>query len=213
MASNALSAANGPAKGLPVFTDDTRDDWQDCPIDPSWILEGAPRARIVALASGADGFATTALWDCTPGTFRWQFHWDETVHVMEGVVEVTMPDGGEHVLRAGSVAFFPGGSHAVWRVVEPVRKLAVCRRTVPAPLAGVMTTGDLARRALRFARRAARIIFIGTVPEGTAMPAAESALVPIPIPVRADAPRRIGAVAGLAAAAAAAVTLVTLDFG
>lgn len=211
MASNALSAANGPAKGAPVFSDDARDDWQDCPIDPSWILEGAPRARIVALASGADGFATTALWDCTPGTFRWQFHWDETVHVMEGVVAVTMPDGSEHVLEAGSVAFFPGGSHAVWRVVEPVRKLAVCRRTVPAPLARIMATGDLARRALRFAKRAARIIFIGTVPEGVAVPTAEPALVPIP--VRATAPRRIGAVAGLAAAAAAAVTLATLDFG
>lgn len=210
MASNALSAATGPAKGLPVFTDDTRDDWRDCPIDPSWVLEGAPRARIVSLASGVDGFATTALWDCTPGTFRWQFHWDETVHLMEGVVEVTMPDGSRHRLEAGSVAFFPGGSHAVWRVVEPVRKLAVCRRTVPAPLARIMTSGDLARRALRFLKYAARVIFIGTVPEGATISGAEPALVPIP--VRVTAPRRIAAVAGIAAAAAAAAATVAFDF-
>ncbi len=154
MVSTALAAASGPLAGAPVFTDDARDDWRDCPIDPAWILDGTPHARIVTLANGRDDWATTALWDCTPGTFDWRFAWDETVHILDGVVEVTLPDGGRRRLTRGSVAFFPAGSRAVWRVVEPVRKLAVCRRALPVPLARLLAAPDRLRDRLgRLTRR------------------------------------------------------------
>ena len=156
MASTALAAASGSLAGLPVFTDDARDDWCDCPIDPAWILDGSPRARIVTLANGRDDWATTALWDCTPGTFDWHFAWDETVHVLDGVVEVTMPDGVRHRLVRGSVAFFPAGSRAIWRVIEPVRKLAVCRRALPAPLARGLETPERVRGRIARLVRAVR---------------------------------------------------------
>ena len=73
MASDALAAASPTIEpGLPVFAHVDHDDWQETPIEAAWIVEGAPRARIRPLAVGRDGFASTALWECTPGTFRWQ---------------------------------------------------------------------------------------------------------------------------------------------
>jgi len=156
MVSNAFAASPAPVPGAAVFTDDARDDWRDCPIDPAWILDGAPRARIVTLATGRDGWATTALWECTPGTFDWRFAWDETVHLLDGVVEVTLPDGTLHRLVAGSVAVFPAGSRAVWRVIEPVRKLAICRRALPTPLARLAEMPERLRARLARMVRAAR---------------------------------------------------------
>jgi uncharacterized protein len=32
------------------------------------------------------------------------------------------------------MAFFPAGSHSVWQVTREVRKLAVCRHSMPRPL-------------------------------------------------------------------------------
>jgi hypothetical protein len=47
---------------------------------------------------------------------------------------VTTHDGGERRLGPGDMAFFPAGSSSVWRVPAAVRKFAVCRRALPAPL-------------------------------------------------------------------------------
>ena len=136
--------------GRAVFTHDARDDWQDAPIEPTWILAGAPRARSVVLARGRDDFAVTTLWDCTEGTFRWRFGWAETVHILDGRVEVTDEAGRLHVLETGAIAFFPAGSEAVWRVVGHVRKLAVCRRAFPVRFAEAVRRLGRLRRWLRF---------------------------------------------------------------
>jgi len=122
---------------------DARTDWRPAPIDPAWILGGTPRADYIPLASGEDGYSSVSLWRCTEGRFRWTFGWEETVHILKGEVEVTDAAGNEGVLRAGSVALFQGGSTAIWNVVAPVEKMAVCRRTMSPRLASL----------LRFARR------------------------------------------------------------
>lgn len=104
------------------------------PIEPSWILSGAPVARLAEHSRGSDDAAVTALWDCTAGAFRWQFGWDETVMITEGEVHVTSEDGVERLLRAGDVAYFAGGTSAVWRVDRYVKKIAFCRKPFPKPL-------------------------------------------------------------------------------
>mgnify|MGYP001765940905 CR=1 FL=1 len=142
-------AAHVPV-GRTVFTHDGRDDWLEAPIEPTWILAGAPRARSVVLARGRDDFAVTTLWDCTDGTFRWRFGWDETVHILSGRVEVTDETGRVHTLEAGAIAFFPAGSEAVWRVVGHVRKLAVCRRAFPARFAAAVRRLGHWKRMLGF---------------------------------------------------------------
>lgn len=105
------------------------------PIEPSWILSGDPQARAAAHSKAEDECAATGVWDCTAGSFRWFFGWDETVVILEGEVHVTADDGSERTLRAGDVAYFKGGTWATWQIDSYVRKVAFLRKPFPAPLA------------------------------------------------------------------------------
>ena len=104
------------------------------PIQPEWILEGQPVARIELLSSSADGTASTYLWDCTAGKFNWFYSFDETFHILEGEVTLKGPSGNSRHVVAGDTVFFPVGSSAEWTVDKYVRKLAFCRSPVPAYL-------------------------------------------------------------------------------
>jgi uncharacterized cupin superfamily protein len=105
------------------------------PINPAWILEGAPVARNRLIAPSTDRFGWTMLWDCTAGKFNWHYSIDETVHIIEGGVTVTSSDGSIMTLQAGDIAYFPAGSIAQWHVENYVRKVAYCQKPVPAPVA------------------------------------------------------------------------------
>lgn len=109
------------------------DDLVESPINPTWVLSGAPEARVKHLASNL-GRTQVALWDCTAGSFRWQFGpCDETVHILEGSVRVQNDDGTERVLRPGDAALFKAGSASHWVIDDYVKKLAVLhdRRWLP----------------------------------------------------------------------------------
>lgn len=104
------------------------------PIEPSWVIAGKPEARLSLHSRAYDEQATTAIWDCTAGTFRWYFGWDETVMILDGEVHVTGEDGSERTLKAGDIAYFPGKSWATWHIDSYVRKIAFCRKEFPAPI-------------------------------------------------------------------------------
>jgi uncharacterized cupin superfamily protein len=125
------------APAAPVFVGACPDNihLEPLPIDPSWILSGTPHARSGAHSRAEDGCAVTGIWDCTAGSFRWFFGWDETVMIIEGEVHITAEDGTERTLRAGDVAFFAGGTWASWRVDNYVRKVAFLRKPFPKPVA------------------------------------------------------------------------------
>ncbi|MDH7799815.1 MULTISPECIES: cupin domain-containing protein [unclassified Beijerinckia] len=108
---------------------------EPAPINPEWIVTGAPLARSVEIFRSPDGAATCNVWDCTAGTFKWYFGVDETVHILQGEVEVTAQDGSVRVLKPGEVAFFASGTWATWRIENYVRKLAYCRHSMPLLLA------------------------------------------------------------------------------
>lgn len=108
---------------------------RDAPIEPQWILSGSPVARIAEHSKSDDDAAITAVWDCTAGTFRWYFGWDETVMILEGEVHVTAEDGSERTLKAGDIAYFKGRTWATWSVETYVRKVAFVRKPFPAPVA------------------------------------------------------------------------------
>lgn len=159
VSSSSASPFSGSADVAPgafVAASADRDDWRAAPITPAWVREGRPVARFVPLARGRDDQGTTTLWDCTDGTFDWHFCWDETVHILEGSVVVTLPCGAVHRLTAGSVAFFPAGSAAVWKVEGYVRKLAVCRRVFPGPLARAIGLARVAKHRAATLRAEAR---------------------------------------------------------
>lgn len=121
------------------------------PIEPEWILEGTPFARISEHSQSADNAGMTALWDCTAGTFRWYFAWDETVMILEGEVHVTDESGVERLVKAGDIAYFAGKTWATWRIDTYVRKIAFLRRPFPASVAFAMKLKSLISRPLRSA--------------------------------------------------------------
>jgi len=106
----------------------------DDPIRPNWIVEGAPQARSKCLAQSADGTSRVVAWSCSAGRFNWHYAVDETVYVVSGEVFVKGEDGQVCQLGPGDTAFFPAGTRAVWHVTERVRKIAVCRYSMPRPL-------------------------------------------------------------------------------
>jgi len=107
---------------------------KSAPIRREWIIEGQPRARNQVLALSEDRMATTLVWDCTAGRFRWIYDTDETIHILEGEVRLTDAEGRTKRLGAGDVVFFPAGSSATWQVDDYVRKLAFFRQPVPRPM-------------------------------------------------------------------------------
>lgn len=117
-----------------VFFDGKNVEMQACPVNPAWVIEGAPVARNFILSRSTDGSSCTLLWDCTTGVFNWHYDIDETVYVLEGSVKVLDDNGVEHCLGPGDHALFRAGSHAVWTVDSYVRKVAFCRSPVPQPI-------------------------------------------------------------------------------
>lgn len=116
------------------------------PINPDWILEGAPVARIRLLYQSRDGTTDTYLWECSAGRFNWYYSVDETVFLIEGSVVVRDETGTFNHLQAGSTIFFPAGSRAEWNVPRYVRKIAFCRTPLTKKIMAV-------RRVYRGIRR------------------------------------------------------------
>jgi uncharacterized cupin superfamily protein len=104
------------------------------PINPAWILSGEPAARVAFHSEPGDKCASTVIWDCTAGQFRWFFGWDEMVVILEGEVHVTAEDGSARTLTVGDVAYFRAGTWATWRIDRYVKKVAVTRRPFPLAL-------------------------------------------------------------------------------
>lgn len=119
------------------------------PIEPGWILDGKPIARLELLSRSADGTASTYFWDCTAGRFNWFYSFDETFHVLEGEVTLKYPSGTSHRVTAGDTVFFPAGSSAEWTVDKYIRKLAFCRTPVPRYLTLVRQVARRLKRVVR----------------------------------------------------------------
>ncbi len=119
------------------------------PINPAWIIEGTPTARNTVLSTSEDQTACTIVWDCSKGKFNWYYDFDETVHFIEGGVTIEDGHSPARHLGPGDVIFFPAGSHAVWTVDKYVRKVAFCRKILPAPIGTLVRLARAAKRVLK----------------------------------------------------------------
>ena len=125
---------------------------QDSPIDPDWIIEGEPHARVAEWSRSIDGTTTTNVWDCTAGRFRWYFSVDEIVHIMDGSVTVSSDDHPERTLVAGDAALFRAGTWSEWHVEDYVRKHAILRQHLSGSLLLALKLAGNVRGALRRAK-------------------------------------------------------------
>jgi len=97
-------------------------------VDPSWVKSGTPNFRGTNTAQAPDGSSVTGLWACDgPSTFEWQFGSDETVHLLEGRVDVEYL-GKRFTLNPGDNAVFHSGTRAVWHVPRYAKKVFVVQQ-------------------------------------------------------------------------------------
>jgi uncharacterized protein len=128
--------ADAPASILRI--DAGFEELEPDPIPAEWILNGNPQARFNTLVTSRDWNSTVVLWDCTPGSFKWHYSKDETVHFLSGEAFMIQDDGREQRFVAGDIAFFPAGTTCSWRITKRIRKVAVVRETIWRPLGLVL---------------------------------------------------------------------------
>ena len=91
-------------------------------VNPTWIKSGSPRFMVSQTFELPHSNISTGLWSCDgPSIFDWTFGVDETVHILEGEVEVQYL-GNTLNLKAGDTSFFRAGTTAQWNVRERVYK-------------------------------------------------------------------------------------------
>ncbi len=103
----------------------------DMPIEASNITSGDPVARGAVLAQTTDRRVTSGVWSCEPGSFDWEYTWDEFVYILEGEVTITEVGGDSYTLSPGDIGHFPLGLRAQWKVTKAVRKFFVLRTPEP----------------------------------------------------------------------------------
>lgn len=101
--------------------------WEPYPMPPGCVRSGDPEARVRWLRVSGPGEPAyyAGLWSARPSIFEWRFDLDETLHVLEGRVVVTLEGGDVLDLGPGDVASFPRGAVTTWDIREPFRKVFV----------------------------------------------------------------------------------------
>jgi uncharacterized cupin superfamily protein len=138
-----------PSKGPIVFPSIAADeDVVSAPIDPTWILDGTPEARARRLTLVDDSGLSATLWESNAGRFEWHYGSDEMVHILDGEVEITPPDGPMFTARPGDVFFVPAGLVLRWHVRDHVKKIVINPVRIPL-LRRLATRIPFARQVVR----------------------------------------------------------------
>jgi uncharacterized protein len=118
------------------------------PINPSWIIEGNPRARSCLLSKSTDGSSSTVVWECTEGKFNWYYGSDETILILEGSIVLESDTLPPTRYGVDDVVLFRQGAHARWHVEGYVRKLAFLQSVEPVVIAFSLRTLRACKRKL-----------------------------------------------------------------
>jgi len=87
---------------------------------------GEPMATYgLDLWAADDESVSSGIWECEPGTSRWDLEEGEFIHVLSGRMTCRHDDGTEVELSAGSTAVFPKGWAGTWEIHETLRKVYV----------------------------------------------------------------------------------------
>jgi uncharacterized cupin superfamily protein len=103
------------------------------PLPAEWVRSGDPAPAGAVLSRSDDSRIIRGVWQCTPGTFKWIFSYDETLVVVEGRASVELDTGDTIELEPGVLAFFGRGHEATWTVHETLRKAFHADSPEPLP--------------------------------------------------------------------------------
>ena len=127
-----------------VIDDDRFADLEPAPLPDGWIVSGNPRPAMRFTAMSNDGSLASGIWACGPGVFRFDYDFDEFVHLISGGMSITSSDGATRSLSPGGTAFFPRGLSTVWTVEHHVHKFFTQRNASLAVRTARRIGGQLA---------------------------------------------------------------------
>ena len=106
-----IRKVHGPAASL--------DPW---PIPADQILSGDPQAKGSILWQSDDRRLLNGIWECSAGSFTWEYTWSETIYLLEGHILMTDSAGNRTEVSAGDLIFVPVGMKTTWEISKHVRK-------------------------------------------------------------------------------------------
>jgi uncharacterized protein len=86
------------------------------------ILSGNPQQRGRLDVSDQEGALFAGVWECTRGSFRYQYTFTELATILTGRIAVTDSDGARHELVAGDSFLVRQGETVTWEILEDMRK-------------------------------------------------------------------------------------------
>ena len=92
-----------------------------------FMVEGKPFGEVHWLRQGSSGagLLLTGLWTHEPATFPYTFPADETFHLLEGKVCITVEGLAPVNLAPGDIVSFRKGQISTWTISEPLKKFFV----------------------------------------------------------------------------------------
>lgn len=95
---------------------------------PSRVISGDPQALEMILHE--DGRTEVGVWEISPGSFHSsKVGVSEFMYFVSGAGTITRESGEVIEIRPDAFVSLPDGSHVVWDVEEPARKVYVITRT------------------------------------------------------------------------------------
>lgn len=110
-----------PSSSVVAVSSISTDQWE------VFLVEGRPFGEVhwLRTTSGGEGQLYAGLWRHSVGEFDYQFPGDETFHMLEGHVRITVEGGPVLELRAGDLVSFPKGAKSHWSILESMQKFFV----------------------------------------------------------------------------------------
>lgn len=86
------------------------------------ILSGDPRQSGRVDVSDQEGALFAGVWECTQGSFRYEYTFTELATILKGSIAVTDSGGVRHELGVGDSFLVRQGETVTWEVLEDMRK-------------------------------------------------------------------------------------------
>jgi uncharacterized cupin superfamily protein len=92
-----------------------------------FLVDGTAYGEVHWLrTSGSDDrVLAVGMWRAEPMSFPYPFGNDETIHALEGELEIQLEDGEIVDLKPGDIASFAKGVNSTWTVKTPFKKFFV----------------------------------------------------------------------------------------
>jgi len=117
-----------PDNAVRFDPDATLDDWEEIP--PQHLVSGRPKQRGHLYIDDKERGLQAGVWDCTAMTAQiGPYSVDEFMLLLEGAVEIVLPDGSFTRVEAGQSFVIPKGLVCQWRQPGYVKKFFVILET------------------------------------------------------------------------------------